>query len=42
MSTTARPDPAPIAFTEEELARIAFNADGLVPAIVQDASDGAV
>jgi phosphoribosyl-AMP cyclohydrolase len=32
----------PIPFTEEELAAIAFNADGLVAAIVQDASDGAV
>jgi phosphoribosyl-AMP cyclohydrolase len=32
----------PIHFTEEELATIAFNPDGLVAAIVQDASDGAV
>ncbi len=33
---------APIAFTESELEQIAFNAEGLVPAIVQDASDSAV
>ncbi len=32
----------PIAFTEEEVDRVAFNRDGLVPAIVQDASDQAV
>ena len=32
----------PVAFTEEELALVAYNADGLVGAIVQDASDGAV
>jgi phosphoribosyl-AMP cyclohydrolase len=32
----------PISFTDEELERVAFNADGLVPAIVQDVSDGAV
>ena len=32
----------PIAFTEEELSVVAFSADGLVPAVVQDASDGAV
>ncbi len=34
--------PAPIAFTEDELEQIAFNPEGLVPAIVQDASDSAV
>ena len=33
---------APIAFTENELEQIAFNAEGLVPTIVQDASDSAV
>jgi len=33
---------APIDFTEDELGQIAFNADGLVPAIVQDAADSAV
>ena len=33
---------APIAFTDAELAEVVFNADGLVPAIVQDASDHAV
>jgi phosphoribosyl-AMP cyclohydrolase len=32
----------PIGFTEEELARVSFTGDGLVPAIVQDATDGAV
>ncbi len=32
----------PVPFTEEELARVTYNADGLVPAIVQDAGDGAV
>jgi len=34
--------PSPVAFTEEEVARVAFNADGLVPAVVQDAADGTV
>jgi phosphoribosyl-AMP cyclohydrolase len=33
---------SPVAFTEDELAAVRFAADGLVPAIVQDASDGAV
>jgi phosphoribosyl-AMP cyclohydrolase len=32
----------PIAFSDAELDVISFNADGLVPAIVQDATDGAV
>lgn len=32
----------PVPFTEDELALIAYNRDGLVGAIVQDASDGAV
>ena len=32
----------PIAFTEEELSVVAFSVDGLVPAVVQDASDGTV
>ena len=32
----------PIAFTDAEFGRIAFNGDGLVGAIVQDATDGAV
>jgi phosphoribosyl-AMP cyclohydrolase len=40
VNTTGTPPTAtPIEFTGEELARVAFNADGLVPAIVQDASD---
>ena len=33
---------APIAFTDDQLDRIAYNRDGLVGAIVQDASDHAV
>jgi phosphoribosyl-AMP cyclohydrolase len=32
----------PVPFTAEELAVVSYNADGLVPAIVQDASDHAV
>ncbi|HEY7946470.1 MAG TPA: phosphoribosyl-AMP cyclohydrolase, partial [Acidimicrobiales bacterium] len=43
------PDPAaptrtatPIEYSENDVASISFNADGLVPAIVQDATDGAV
>ncbi len=43
--TTTRTQPssaAPVPFTDDELDQIAFNADGLVGAIVQDASDGAV
>jgi len=32
----------PIAFSDAEMALIQFGADGLVPAIVQDASDGVV
>jgi phosphoribosyl-AMP cyclohydrolase len=32
----------PVAYSEAELATIAFGPDGLVPAIVQDASDGVV
>jgi phosphoribosyl-AMP cyclohydrolase len=32
----------PIVFEDADLDVISFNADGLVPAIVQDASDGAV
>jgi phosphoribosyl-AMP cyclohydrolase len=35
-------DAAPIPFTEDQLKEIAYNGDGLVGAIVQDASDGAV
>ncbi len=46
--TTSRPVTAPtyvaepIGFTDEQLDQVAFNTDGLVPAIVQDVSDGAV
>jgi phosphoribosyl-AMP cyclohydrolase len=32
----------PVAFSDAELALIRFGADGLVPAIVQDATDGVV
>ncbi|HXW36199.1 MAG TPA: phosphoribosyl-AMP cyclohydrolase [Acidimicrobiales bacterium] len=32
----------PVSFTEDELAQIKFDTNGLVPAIVQDASDGSV
>jgi phosphoribosyl-AMP cyclohydrolase len=43
-SAATPPDPraVPIAFDEGQLEDIAFNDDGLVPAIVQDAGDGAV
>ncbi len=33
------PDATPIDVDEEQLTHVAFNADGLVPAIVQDVSD---
>ena len=33
---------SPVDFTEDELALVRFGADGLVPAIVQDAGDGTV
>ena len=33
---TAMPVATPIAATEEQLARVSYNADGLVPAIVQE------
>ena len=36
------PDATPIAVVEEDLARVTFNSDGLVPAIVQDQSTGQV
>jgi len=32
----------PVSFTEAELDRVTYNTDGLVGAIVQDATDGAV
>ncbi|MGA7416404.1 MAG: phosphoribosyl-AMP cyclohydrolase [Acidimicrobiales bacterium] len=32
----------PIRFSDDELAQVTYNADGLVPAIVQDATDRAV
>jgi phosphoribosyl-AMP cyclohydrolase len=32
----------PVAFTEEELELVSYNRDGLVAAIVQDATDGTV
>jgi phosphoribosyl-AMP cyclohydrolase len=40
--TTDSFEATPIAFREEELGRILFNGDGLVAAIVQDATDHAV
>ena len=45
MSTSATPpaySASPVPFAEEELAAVAYNADGLVAAIVQDAGDGTV
>ncbi|HEX3840415.1 MAG TPA: phosphoribosyl-AMP cyclohydrolase [Acidimicrobiales bacterium] len=45
MSTTEKQSnyiATPVPFTAEELAAVSYNADGLVPAIVQDASDQAV
>jgi phosphoribosyl-AMP cyclohydrolase len=44
-TTSVTPEPftvVPVSFTEDELRQIAFNSDGLVGAIVQDASDGSV
>ncbi len=41
-SETGRFTPTPIGFSEEELALVTYNRDGLVAAIVQDASDRAV
>jgi phosphoribosyl-AMP cyclohydrolase len=32
----------PISFTDEEMEEIRFGADGLVPAVIQDAADGCV
>jgi phosphoribosyl-AMP cyclohydrolase len=38
-ATTATPAPArPIPASDDELARVRYNADGLVPAVVQDAT----
>ena len=45
MSTTEKQTnykATPVPFTAAELAEVSYNADGLVPAIVQDASDHAV
>ncbi|HEY1988560.1 MAG TPA: phosphoribosyl-AMP cyclohydrolase [Acidimicrobiales bacterium] len=45
MSTTEKPTnykATPVPFTAAELAEVTYNADGLVPAIVQDASDHVV
>jgi phosphoribosyl-AMP cyclohydrolase len=36
------PTVTPIAFTEEQIATVTFNADGLVPAIVQEDGTGRV
>ena len=39
---TAVPATTPIDVTEEQLAQVSYNADGLVPAIVQDHATGQV
>ena len=39
---TAPPTATPIAFTEAEIAAVAYTADGLVPAIVQEEATGEV
>lgn len=36
------PHPTPIEATDEQLAQVRYNADGLVPAIVQDRASGQV
>jgi phosphoribosyl-AMP cyclohydrolase len=41
-STSPGRTATPIDYTDAELDTVVFNADGLVPAIVQDATDGAV
>ncbi len=41
-NTATDPRAVPVPFDERELEEIAYNADGLVPAIVQDAGDGTV
>jgi len=42
LSPSSGRTPTPIGFDDEDIGRIAFGADGLVPAVVQDADDGAV
>jgi phosphoribosyl-AMP cyclohydrolase len=45
VSTTRTPESfetMPVAFTDDQLAQIAYNGDGLVGAVVQDAGDGTV
>jgi len=41
-ATTPSPVATPISFTEEQISEIRFGVDGLVPAVVQDATDGSV
>ncbi len=41
-SDTGHYTPTPIGFSEDELAQVTYNSDGLVGAIVQDAGDRAV
>ncbi len=36
------PTPTPIPIVDDQLAQVAYNADGLVPAIVQDEADGTI
>lgn len=40
--TVAGRVPTPVSFSEQDMAAIRFGLDGLVPAVVQDATDGAV
>jgi len=45
VSTTRTPESfetTPVVFTEDQLAEITYNGDGLVGAVVQDAGDGTV
>ena len=36
------PESTPLAFTDDQLAAVTFNADGLVPAIIQEVGSGRV
>jgi phosphoribosyl-AMP cyclohydrolase len=41
-ATTPAPTATPLSFTEADLAVVQYNADGLVPAIIQERGSGAV
>jgi phosphoribosyl-AMP cyclohydrolase len=41
-ATTGTPTATPVPFTEDEIRAVAFDADGLVPAIVQEEATGQV